>query len=197
MPSHSFVSRAFQRWSICANTHLWMSCLFTVPSWNTARELELYLTIVPRLDIVCNRHMLGWQAFRAQRGCVYVEGLYRIVLSVCIRRRRGLVQLQRGDWTHHAWPTQLQLSVWPNIFNSDKSKQSQGWMLKQLIALDCRPICCFSHVTGQKLQFICAVYCKQYFGQRIAHCSCRLAKPRAIGWRKEGPALIYSNSALL
>ena len=84
---------------------------FYVPSWNTARELELYLTIVPRLDIVCNRHMLGWQAFRAQRGCVYVEGLYRIVLSVCIRRRRGLVQLQRGDWTHHAWPTQLQLSV--------------------------------------------------------------------------------------
>ena len=83
--------------------------------------------------------------------------------------------------------TTLQLSVWPNIFNSDKSKQSQGWMLRQLIALNCRPICCFSHVTGQKLQFICAVYCKQYFGQRIAHCSCRLAKPRAIGWRKEGP----------
>ena len=91
-----------------------------------------------------------------------VQNCFAVGGCIRQRRRRGAVQLQKGDWIHPAQPTlycNYQNRCDQTFWNSDTSKQSQekvahsirggfGIKIKQFIAFNCRPICRFSHVTA-------------------------------------------------
>ena len=83
-------------------------------------------------------------------------------------------------------------------------QEGLGIKIKQFIAFNCAPICCFSHVTavtGQKLQnrmqctvqcsVQCAVQCTHYFGQCKLH---RAHSGKALcNWWRKASLPIYSN----
>ena len=123
-------------------THLWMSCLFNVP----ARELGPAL---PRSTVNCLQLYFGCSiVFLCWGVCM------KLFCSRCLYKAAGKGgAITEGELdTPCLANTVLQLSkpVWPNIFNSDKSEQSQtreywiGIKMKQSIALNCSSNCCFS-----------------------------------------------------
>ena len=145
MASHSFVSVPVldnMRGRTEPETHLWMSCLFNVPRRNTARELGPALHC---LALNCELFATLFWVYRLMLSRVssYVEPCIVLCWAVCMKlfcsrclykapEKGGAITEGELD-TPCLANTVLQLSkpVWPNIFNSDKSKQSQtreGWI---------------------------------------------------------------------